>query len=216
MHEVVAFPLRAWETFYVIVGSSAGALTGLQFVVPTIIAEAGLVRGRKEAIAAFGSPNIVHFCAALLLASILSAPWHSMLRAGVAVSGCGVLGVVYSALVLRRTLRQRTYRPVLEDRVWHTILPTLAYSTLFVTGAVLERNSASTLFVIGAALLLLVFIGIHNAWDTLTFVTLQRGESAQSTEGGAVGNTEARGGAGGAGPGPSPASGVGGRGDPPG
>ena len=56
MHEVVASPLRAWESFYVIVGSSAGALTGLQFVVLTLIGEAGGARS-KDAIAAFGSPN---------------------------------------------------------------------------------------------------------------------------------------------------------------
>jgi len=31
--------LSGWENFYVIVGSSAGALIGLQFVVITLIAE---------------------------------------------------------------------------------------------------------------------------------------------------------------------------------
>ncbi len=182
MHEAVTSPLTAWESFYVIVGSSAGALTGLQFVVLTIIAELGTARGRKASIAAFGSPNIVHFCAALLVASILSAPWNSMLQAGVAVSGCGALGVVYSGLVLRRTLRQREYRPVFEDWLWHTVLPMLAYSMLFVSGTILARDAARALFVIGAALLMLVFIGIHNAWDTLTFVTVQGRDSAPGTE----------------------------------
>ena len=32
-------PLAGWENFYVIVGSSAGALIGLQFVVITLIAD---------------------------------------------------------------------------------------------------------------------------------------------------------------------------------
>src|SRR5207247_3359319 len=41
MDQAVASPLQAWESFYVIVGSSAGALTGLQFVVMTLIAGAG-------------------------------------------------------------------------------------------------------------------------------------------------------------------------------
>jgi hypothetical protein len=31
--------MSSWENFYVIVGSSAGALIGLQFVVMTLIAE---------------------------------------------------------------------------------------------------------------------------------------------------------------------------------
>src|SRR6266850_8144370 len=102
MYESAAFPLQAWESFYVIVGSSAGALTGLQFVVLTLIGESGAVRGRKETISAFGSPNVVHFCAALLVASILSAPWSALRNAGVAVAACGALGVLYSAVVMKR------------------------------------------------------------------------------------------------------------------
>jgi len=34
--------LSAWDTFYVIVGSSGGALIGLQFVVITLIADSRL------------------------------------------------------------------------------------------------------------------------------------------------------------------------------
>ena len=128
-------------------------MTGLQFVVMTLIAETGPARGREETISAFGTPNIVHFCAALLLASVLSAPWSSLVQAGVAVAGCGVLGVVYSAVILRRTLRQRQYRPVFEDWLWHIILPTLWYSVLLVAGTVLQRSSVNALFAIGAAVL---------------------------------------------------------------
>ena len=181
MHETVASPLSAWESFYVIVGSSAGALTGLQFVVMTLIGEAG-TRDHKDTIAAFGSPNVVHFCSALLAAAILSAPW-SGLNVGVAVSACGALGVVYSAVVIRRAHRQRGYKPVLEDWVWHTILPLLAYSTLLVTGAMLRWSAPNALFVIAAAVLLLVFIGIHNAWDTVTYVMAGRSERDRHARG---------------------------------
>ena len=38
--------LTGWENFYVIVGSSAGALIGLQFVVITLIVEIPIVRQR--------------------------------------------------------------------------------------------------------------------------------------------------------------------------
>jgi len=81
MQETAAFAPQAWEGFYVIVGSSAGALIGLQFVVLTLIGEAGIQ---------------------------------------------------------------------------------------------LPRGSTDVLFIVGGAALLLVFIGIHNAWDTVTYVTLER------------------------------------------
>src|SRR5262245_4259728 len=162
MQEDVAALLKAWESFYVIIGSTAGALTGLQFVVMTLIGEAG--SGRKDSVAAFGSPNVVHFCAALLVAAILSAPWSSMWVAGGAVAACGAVGVVYSVVVTRRAHRQQGYQPVLEDWVFHAILPTVAYATLLAAGIAIERSSAHAMFYIGAAVLLLVFIGIHNAW----------------------------------------------------
>jgi hypothetical protein len=41
--------LDGWENFYVIVGSSAGALIGLQFVVITLIAEVPIVKDVERA-----------------------------------------------------------------------------------------------------------------------------------------------------------------------
>src|SRR5262249_25087983 len=150
----------------------AGALTGLQFVVLTLISESGRIRGSGETLAAFGSPNVVHFCSALLVSAIMSAPWHGPGGPGTAVLLCGLGGFVYSIAVLRRALGPRDSKRVLEDWVWHTPLPILAYGALVLAGAQLWRGGA--LFVAGGAALLLVFIGIHNAWDTVTYVMVER------------------------------------------
>jgi hypothetical protein len=166
--------LKAWESFYVIVGSSAGALTGLQFVVLTLITEAGMLAGSGESLAAFGSPNVVHFCTALLVSAIASAPWGGLGPAGVAFALVGVGGFIYAIAVLRRSMRQKDYRPVLEDWIWHTALPILAYAALVHAGIMIARGSADTEWIVGGASLLLMFIGIHNAWDTVTYVTLER------------------------------------------
>src|SRR5436309_1382202 len=174
MDETTPFTPQAWESFYVIVGSSAGALTGLQFVVLTLITEAGMVPGSGETLSAFGSPNVVHFCAALLVSAILSAPWHGLGPPGVAVAVAGVCGFVYSIAVPRRALRQRDYKPVLEDWIWHAALPLVAYAALVHAGIQLSRVSADALFIVAGSALLLVFIGIHNAWDTVSYVTLER------------------------------------------
>ena len=173
VNEAATTTLKAWESFYVIVGSSAGALTGLQFVVLTLITEAGAIRGSAESLSAFGSPNVVHFCSALLASAIMSAPWGSMGPPAVALGLGGACGFVYSVAVLRIAMRQRDYKPVLEDWVWHTGLPMLAYAALVVAGIRLPRDVAA-LYVIGGAALLLVFIGIHNAWDTVAYVIFER------------------------------------------
>jgi hypothetical protein len=167
--------LAAWENFYVIVGSSGAALTGLQFVVIALIAESEQ-RSTSSQINAFGTPNVVHFCAALLISAILSAPWHRLSSAGLAVGLCGAAGVFYVVLVIRRARRQVGYQPVLEDWVWHAVLPALSYGVLLVSSFMLPRHPDRSLFLIGAAVLLLVFIGIHNAWDTVTYIAVKRKE----------------------------------------
>ena len=186
MHAAVAAPLEAWGSFYVIVGSSAGALTGLQFVVMTLIAQTEFGRGRGDSVAAFGSPNVVHFCGVLLVASILSVPWGSLRPAGLAVAGCGIAGIVYAVVVMRRAQRQQDYVPVFEDWVWHTMLPLIAYTVLLVAGLMLGGNPAGALLAIGAAALLLVLIGIHNAWDTVTYITMRSARERQEPRVGAA------------------------------
>src|SRR2546426_6855544 len=52
--------LAAWETFFFLIGSSAAALTGLQFVVIALIAESRR-RATTREIQAFSTPTIVHF-----------------------------------------------------------------------------------------------------------------------------------------------------------
>jgi hypothetical protein len=159
----------AWESYYVIIGSSAAALTGLQFVIMALIAESERPGGSQE-IAAYGSPTVVHFCSALLISAIFSAPWPALASAGIAASLVGVGGLAYTGIVLRRAIRQKGYKPVFEDWLWHTVLPALAYLVLVASAGMLAHEAA--LFAVGGAALLLVFIGIHNAWDTVTYVAV--------------------------------------------
>jgi hypothetical protein len=171
MHEAIVSPLASWDDFYVITGSSAAALTGLQFVVIALVAEQERRSSRRE-IDAFGTPTVVHFCAVLLLAAILTAPWQALSNAGLALGMTGLAGLVYGGIVLRRTRRQSGYKPVFEDWLWHAILPFLAYADIAVAALFLPRHAAPTLFWIGAATLLLLFIGIHNSWDTVTYIAI--------------------------------------------
>jgi hypothetical protein len=178
MEESARSPLIAWESFYVIVGSSGAALTGLQFVVIALISEArtqGAARAQEsndQSIAAFGTPTIVHFCSVLLVSAILSAPWHGLSSVGLTLGVCGLVGVVYGVIVVRRARRQSGYRPVWEDWLWHAVLPLISYALILGSAIVLRSYPQRALFVIGATALLLLFIGIHNAWDTVTYIAV--------------------------------------------
>jgi len=161
--------LSQWESFYVIVGSSAGGLTGLMFVVVALVKESSLPRS-PDSIDAFGTPNVIHFVAVLLLAAVLSAPWQRPQDPAHVVGATALAGIVYLLIVLRRMLRQSLYKPVLEDWIWHQILPTIGYAMLFVGAAGLSHDQNWALFTIGGVALLLLFVGIHNAWDTVAYV----------------------------------------------
>src|SRR5213595_2311450 len=164
-------PFAAWESFYVIIGSSAAALTGLQFVVVVLGAEA---RSIGPEVGAFGTPTVVHFCAVLLMSAILSVPWRAVSHAGLSLAAVGVAGIVYMAVVIRRARRQTRYVPVLEDWLWHCAFPLIAYVTLLVSALAVQRDPPRCLLVIGATALLLLFIGIHNAWDAVTYIATQQ------------------------------------------
>src|SRR2546425_6095748 len=124
---VESTPCGAWESFYVIIGSSAAALTGLQFVVVVLGAEA---RSLGPEVGAFGTPTVVHFCAVLLMSAILSVPWRTVSHAGLALSAVGVAGVGYMGGVLRRARGGTRHRPGLEGWVWGCALSFLSDLTL--------------------------------------------------------------------------------------
>ena len=98
-------PLSEWESFYVILGSSAAALTGLQFVVVALGAEAREIGGEPE-MRAFATPTIVHFCAVLLIAAILSTPGQTPASLRVCLSISGLAGFGYAGWVLLLARRQ--------------------------------------------------------------------------------------------------------------
>ena len=163
--------LTRWESFYVIVGSSGAALTGLQFVVIALVVDVRR-RSTEREINAFATPTIVHFCAALLISALLSAPWASLGKPAVALALLGAAGAAYALVISMRARRQTGYAPVLEDWLFHVVLPFAAYAAIAVAAVMLRSHITGALFVIASMTLLLLFVGIHNAWDTVTFIVI--------------------------------------------
>jgi hypothetical protein len=161
--------LTQWNNFYVIVGSSAGALIGLQFVVIALIAEMPRARANAQAGAAFSTPSVVHFAVVLLISATNAAPWQEQLAIGIVWGLVGVGGIVYSLIVARRLRDQTAYLPVFEDWLFHFLLPLVAYATLVATTLAIILHARFALFMPATAALLLMFVGIHNAWDAATY-----------------------------------------------
>lgn len=180
MDETFKAALNSWDNFYVIVGSSGAALTGLQFVVMTLITESRARRDTLE-IDAFGTPTVVHFCAVLLVAATLSAPWSSARAVTIALLVCGLAGMIYTVIVTQRA-RFTRYRPVFEDWLFHVVLPFLSYLSIACGAVAFRQDAGSALFLVAAAAMTLLFAGIHNAWDTVTFITTGQVEQSQGIQ----------------------------------
>ncbi|HEY1889433.1 MAG TPA: hypothetical protein VGG63_03460 [Steroidobacteraceae bacterium] len=189
--------LTDWQSFYVLVGSSAAALTGLTFVVITLSAErrdlANSASQRLTGLRVFITPTAVHFAAALWLSAVMSMPGQTTLALEVLLGATGVGGLIYCASVISPMLKRSFgYEPFLSDWIWNAVLPVLGYVALAVTGLMLPHHPAACLYAVSGAVLLLLFIGIHNAWDVVVWMTTerhahrerqrQRSESEQSRE----------------------------------
>ena len=169
----MAPPLHDWETFYVIVGSSAAALTGLQFVVVALLAEARSMPGGETEMQTFGTPTIVHFSAVLLIAAICSTPHQTATSLSICLVITGLGALVYGAWVISQA-RRVNYKAVLEDWIWHLVLPLIAYASLLVAGFEARTHPEGPLYVVAASALLLLYIGIHNAWDTAMYISITK------------------------------------------
>jgi hypothetical protein len=160
--------LAEWDSFYVIMGAAAGTLIGLQFVVMTLIAGGPNLPGPETA-SAFGAPTIVHFGAVLFLAAALRMPWPSVTSVMLLLGLAGVGGAIYSLIVGRRMRLQTGYSPDLEDWWFHFLLPLAAYALILAASFALMSHSRAALFGVGIAEMLLLFVGLHNAWDSVAY-----------------------------------------------
>jgi len=162
--------LSGWENFYVIVGSSAGGLTGLTFVVIALIRDVSKVS--PTGVGAFVTPTIVHFGGVLAMAAFMSIPHQHLatLSAGFAVAG--VAGLIYTGSIVRGMRAQApSYMPVWEDWLFNAIVPGLVYAGLVLLARLLWRYTEQSLFAVAGMSLIMLFVGIHNAWDIAVWMT---------------------------------------------
>jgi hypothetical protein len=169
---MIETPLTPWANFYIMTGSASAALIGLMFVVITLVTGEERVRNNPDGISTFSTPTVLHFSSALLVSAIMSAPWHALAFPGLLIGIVGLCGVLYLVRVTHMARRLATYQPDIEDWTWYSGLPFLAYGGLLVAAIVLHFGHAGALFAFGAAVVMLIFIGIRNAWDVVTFLAI--------------------------------------------
>jgi hypothetical protein len=170
---MVLSSLRDWDNFYVIIGSSAAGLTGLTFVVIALAAD--MHRVNTHGLRAFVTPTIVHFGTVLAVAAFVSVPNQNIMSLSLGCGAVGIAGLIYAGVIAVTLHRHMIdYIPVAEDWLWHVILPTLVYIALFATAFLIWHRPEQSLYAIAASAALLLFIGIHNAWDVAVSISVRK------------------------------------------
>lgn len=168
--------LASWNSFYVMIGSAAATLTGLMFVVITLVSDEK--RAASEAgVSLFSSPTVVHFCCPLLTAALMSAPFRSLGPIAIVLGISGCAGILFVVRIAFQTSRLTSYRPDAEDWIWHVFLPLFAYALILLGAIAMQGAAARALFAPATGVTLLIFVGIHNAWDVVTFLATGKAEA---------------------------------------
>jgi hypothetical protein len=158
-------------------GSAAAALTGLMFVVITLIRRSEDVERAQVGVSTFSTPTVVHFCAAFLVSAVFVAPWRAPLHPAILTGLIGLCGILYAIRLVYRTKRLSGYAPDLEDWICYNVLPSVAYGVILAGGSALARFTVEGEFAVAVGVVTLIFIGIHNAWDIVTFLVVRGGST---------------------------------------
>ena len=172
--------LKDWETFYFMIGSAGAGLIGLLFVVVTLTAgfdRSQTFRGTRL----FLTPTAVDFAVILTVSAVAIAPGlptqaAAVLFALIALAGLGF--AVRSSIGI-----WRPPPPGIEASHWtdfwmYGVVPAAIYAAILASDIVLWFEEPLAPFAIAALLLILLLIGIRNAWDLVTWVAPRRKDAA--------------------------------------
>jgi hypothetical protein len=160
-----------WDNFYIIIGSTSGALVGVMFVVATLTAgleEGHATRGAQIYI----TPIVFHFTVVVVISALSAVPGLTPEAVGVVLVVCAAAGLIYATVTMFRVflVKVRDAAPDRSDKIWYGILPVAAYLLLTGAAAAIWLAPKIAAHAIGAAAFLLLLIGIRDAWDLATFL----------------------------------------------
>ena len=100
---------------------------------------------------------------------MMRVPWPETMYAALVWGLSGAAGLVYTAFVGRQMIKQTAYRPGFEDWLFHVALPLASYALLGSAFFIEKANIIAALFAVAGCSLLLLLVGIHNAWDAVAY-----------------------------------------------
>ncbi len=159
-----------WDSFFLLIGSAAGALIGLLFVVVTLTA--GQERSSaQQGQSVFITPTVFHFAMVMVFSAVALAPGLATRTIGLLLGVCAVAALVNAIVVaLRMFLRKAVQPPHWSDYWYYGAAPVVIYALLVASAACVWPSATIAAYAVGVTLLLLLLLGIRNAWDLVTWI----------------------------------------------
>jgi hypothetical protein len=119
--------------------------------------------------------DVIHDCGGFGGTMSSTDEYRGLLSLSVGLGAAGLAGVMYGAVIARYIRGQGTeYVPVREDWIFNMIVPTLTYAALLVMAFLIWERPRQTLYCVAALALVLLSVGIRNAWDIAVWMTLAK------------------------------------------
>ena len=184
MDEALQTALREWESFYLLVGTAAATLIGLQFVAYSIaVSELKGSQAYEEETRSYVTPTIYHFGVALVIALLTLAPSWSELLLAVVLALVGVVGLIAlrpTGMIISDIVRRRPFG--LMDFSSYVLGPLFAYLLLVLAGILMALDFSWSLDLVAITGVLLVGMGVRNSWNFVLWISRHRGDSAKGSE----------------------------------
>jgi hypothetical protein len=127
----------------------------------------------ENRLAAFTTPTIAYFTTALVVSAVMLVPHLALRSVAVLIGGVAISGLAY--LVWVKALRHwREAKLDQDDLLFYVVLPYAGYLALLVAAAGLWTHGSYAALTLALASVLMLVIGIRNAWDLVIFMARSR------------------------------------------
>jgi hypothetical protein len=172
--------MPGWDNFYYLIGSASAGLIGLLFVVVSL----STGRDRETSLrgaALYMTPTVVNFAVVLSVSAVCLAPGLPLAgrcAAFAVATGFGLVNAVRACWGIAHP--RRIAAPPHWSDIWtYGVAPLVIHLTLAVVIVATVMGPARwTAVGMGALLLVLLLLGVRNAWDLITWIAPARGPTA--------------------------------------
>ena len=149
------------------------------FVVIALRSE-GVSTSSVDRFEAYATPTLVAFSTVLTISALATVPRHSETSMSLCLALSGIAGLTYSIYNTRQVQSQQGYT-YMSDWAWRHVAPGLDYVALLLTAIVVWLDDAAAMYIVGASAVGMLFIGIHNAWDTAVWIAAEHPQEEEPT-----------------------------------